>query len=230
MDFELIDAREGFVLDSSDPQVVINSAPSSYQFEIKVKGKSAHAGIEPEKGINAIKIASQIINLLPTGRIDEETTFNIGTIKGGEYVNIVPDICEIKGEMRSHNEDKLNHLKNLIENSIKKVLEDYKNVEEGLPEAKTKFNKMFQAFFIPEEDELCQLVKKAGDLLGINISFAKKEGGSDANVFNEKGLKCLLLGTGMKNVHTTNEYIHLKDLIIATNLVLNIIKIKSEMV
>ena len=103
-------------------------------------------------------------------------------------------------------------------------------MEEGLPEAKVKFNKMFQAFFIPEEDELCQLVKKAGDLLGINISFAKKEGGSDANVFNEKGLKCLLLGTGMKNVHTTNEYIHLKDLIIATNLVLNIIKIKSEMV
>jgi len=228
LDTELIDAREGFVLDSEEPEEVINAAPSSYQFELKVLGKSAHAGIEPEKGINAIKIASQILSLLPTGRIDEETTFNIGIIRGGEYVNIVPDKCEVKGEMRSHNEKKLEELKATVEKKVEEVLKEYPEVE-GLPTAKVHFNKVFQAFYIPEDDPLCQLVKKAGESLGMKLSFKRKEGGSDANVFNEKGLKCLILGTGMRNVHTTQEYIHLKDLILTTNFVLEIIKAKSEM-
>ncbi len=228
LDTELIDAREGFVLDSEDPEEVINAAPSSYQFEIRILGKSAHAGIEPEKGINAIKIASEIISGLPCGRIDEETTFNIGTIRGGEYVNIVPDKCEVKGEMRSHNENKLQELKNLIEEKIESVIENHPKIE-NLPAAKVHFNKVFKAFFVPEDDPLCQLVKKAGENLGMRLNFKRIEGGSDANVFNEKGLKCLVLGTGMRKVHTTEEYIHLKDLILTTDLVLEIIKVKSEM-
>jgi len=228
LDIELVDAKEGFVLDSENPEEVINKAPSSYQFEIKIKGKSAHAGLEPEKGINAIYVLSKIISELPVGRLDEETTFNVGIISGGGYINIVPENAEVKGEMRSHSQKKLENLQNYIKETVNKITEKFKR--NGLPEGKVRFEKVFKAFDISIEDPLSQLVKKAGEKLGLNLSFKRKEGGSDANVFNEKGLKCLILGTGMQKVHTTEEYILVGDLLKSANLVLQIIKLKGEMV
>jgi len=230
LDYNLIDAKEGFVLDSENPVEVINAAPSSYHFKIEIKGKSAHAGLEPEKGINAIHILSKILANLPFGRIDEETTMNVGIISGGSYVNIVPDYAEAKGEMRSHNEEKLLKLQKKIQEELAKVLNSYPKIENNLPSGKVRFEKLFKAFNIPLDDPLCKLVKRAGERLGLEITFKKKEGGSDANVFNESGLKCLILGTGMQKVHTTEEFIRLKDLIITANFVLEIIKTKGEMV
>ncbi len=227
LNYNLVDAKEGFVLDSENVEEVINSAPSSYQFVIEIKGKSAHAGLNPEEGINSIHIISQILADLPFGRIDEETTMNVGIINGGNYVNIVPDYAIAKGEMRSHQEKKLLELQNLIQNQINKIINFYKKGD--LPIGCAKFEKVFKAFKIPVEDPLCKLVKKAGERLNLNIIFKKKEGGSDANIFNEQGLKCLILGTGMQKVHSTEEYIKLKDLILSTHLVLEIIKLKGEM-
>jgi len=227
LNYNLVDAKEGFVLDSENVEEVINSAPSSYQFVIEIKGKSAHAGLNPEEGINSIHIISQILADLPFGRIDEETTMNVGIINGGNYVNIVPDYAIAKGEMRSHQEKKLLELQNLIQNQINKIINFYKKGD--LPIGCAKFEKVFKAFKIPVEDPLCKLVKKAGERLNLNIVFKKKEGGSDANIFNEQGLKCLILGTGMQKVHSTEEYIKLKDLILSTHLVLEIIKLKGEM-
>ncbi len=229
LDLSLIDAKEGFVLDSENPTEVINTAPSSYQFEIEIKGKSAHAGLEPEKGINAIQIISKVLADLPLGRIDEETTMNVGIINGGNYVNIVPNYASAKGEMRSHKEEKLINLQKTIQNQLNKVISLYPKIEEGIPSGKVKFEKIFKAFNIPLDDPLCKLVQKAGEKLGLNITFKRREGGSDANVFNEYGLKSLILGTGMQKVHTTEEFIKLKDLIIAANFVLEIIKTKGEM-
>jgi len=230
LDYNLIDAKEGFVLDSENPSEVINAAPSSYQFKIEIKGKSAHAGLEPEKGINAIHILSQILADLPFGRIDEETTMNVGIIKGGNYINIVPDYAEAKGEMRSHKEEKLLKLQNLLQNQFEKIVSSYPVKDKNLPSGKIRFEKIFKGFNIPLNDPICKVVQKAGEKIGLNIVFKRKEGGSDANIFNENGLKCLILGTGMQKVHTTEEFIALKDLIITANLVLEIIKLKSEMV
>lgn len=229
LDYNLIDAREGFVLDSENPAEVINAAPSSYQFKIEIKGKSAHAGLEPEKGINAIHILSQVLAGLSFGRIDEETTMNVGIIKGGNYINIVPDYAEATGEMRSHDEEKLLNLQKLIQIQIDKVLSSYPKIEEKVPSGKVKFERLFKAFNIPLDDPLCKVVQRAGEKIGLNITFKRREGGSDANVFNEKGLKCLILGTGMQKVHTTEEFIRLKDLITTANFVLEIIKTKGEM-
>lgn len=230
LDYNLIDAKEGFVLDSENPSEVINAAPSSYQFRIEIKGKSAHAGLEPEKGINAIHILSKILADLPFGRLDEETTMNVGIIKGGNYINIVPDYAEAKGEMRSHKEEKLLELQNLLQNQFEKIISSYPAKDKNLPSGKIRFEKIFKGFNIPLNDPICKIVQKAGEKIGLNIVFKRKEGGSDANIFNENGLKCLILGTGMQKVHTTEEFIALKDLIITANLVLEIIKLKSEMV
>ncbi len=228
LDTELIDSKEGFVLDAEAPDVVINRSPSAYEYEIKIKGKAAHAGIEPEKGLSAIKIGADLVRELPQGRIDGETTANIGLIQGGKYINIVPESCEIKGEMRSHNEDKLTALKELIKEKVEEVKKRHFREDLGLPEINTYFSTSFKGFYIKEDDPLCELVKRAGNRIGLEIKFAKKEGGSDANAFNEKGIKALLLGTGMQKVHTTEEYIRISDMIIISNLVLEIIKIKGE--
>ena len=228
LDYHHLEAKMGFVLDSELPEEIIIGAPSSYQFVIKIKGKSAHAGLEPEKGINAIKILAQIITNLPTGRIDQETTMNIGKINGGKYINIVPDFAFAEGEMRSHNEEKLENLKKQIETTIKEVIETYPERSQELPSGEVNFTKVFKAFYIEEKDPLLELVKKAGERIGLTIRVKKKEGGSDANVFNERGIKCVILGTGMQKVHTTEEFIRIKDLLTSARLVFEIVKLCGE--
>ena len=229
LDYNLMSADEGFVLDSEKPEEVINQAPSSYQYHLEVRGKSAHAGIEPEKGINAIRILAFVLSSLPTGRIDEETTANIGKLQGGTAVNIVPEFAEAMGEFRSHSEEKIERLKKEIESKVKEIFEGLPKTEEGLPSYKLKFDKVFQGFYIPEDDPLCQLVRKAGERIGLSIALKKKEGGSDANIFNANGKRCLILGVGMQKVHTKEEFIRKKDLINSARLVLEIVKLKGEL-
>lgn len=228
LDFKHLRASYGFILDGENPEEIILAAPSSYQFILKVYGKSAHAGIEPEKGINAIKILAQIVANLPAGRLDEETTMNIGKINGGNYVNIVPDLAFVEGEIRSHNENKLENLKKEIEEITNDIISHYPHKIENLPSYHLHFKNVFKAFRIAEDDPLVQVVKKAGVNLGLDLKFKRKEGGSDANIFNERGIKSLILGTGMQRVHTTEEFIKKSDLIKAANLVLEIIKIAGK--
>ena len=98
-DYGKLEADFGYILDSSgSPGAIITAAPAQNILNITVKGKSAHAGFEPELGVNAIRIASEVISRLPLGRIDEETTSNIGIIEGGKATNIIPDSVFIQGE------------------------------------------------------------------------------------------------------------------------------------
>lgn len=228
LDYQHIEAKYGFVLDSELPGEVILGAPSSYQFIIKIKGKAAHAGLEPEKGINAIKILAQIITNLPTGRIDHETTMNIGKINGGDYINIVPELAFAEGEIRSHHEEKLEKLKKQIEETLNETINLYPQKFDNLPSGEVKFTSVFKAFHIEESDPLLELVKRASEKIGLPLTFKKKEGGSDANIFNERGIKCVILGTGMQKVHTTEEFIRVKDLVTAAKLVFEIVKLYGE--
>uniref|UniRef100_A0A832LWE9 M20/M25/M40 family metallo-hydrolase n=1 Tax=Caldimicrobium thiodismutans TaxID=1653476 RepID=A0A832LWE9_9BACT len=228
LDYNLLEAKFGLVLDSENPWEVINKAPSSYQFLLKVYGKSAHAGLEPEKGINAIKLLAQIITQLPSGRLDEETTMNLGKIHGGAYVNVVPDLAFLEGEMRSHSEEKLENLKERIDSIAKEVIENYLYKVEDLPKYKLDFTTVFKAFHLPEDGPEASLIKKAGERVGLQLTFRKKEGGSDANVFNSRGIKTFILGTGMQKVHTTEEFIMIKDLLDCAKLSLEILKTYSE--
>lgn len=228
LDYRLIESKLGFVLDSENPHEVINRAPSSYQFLLKVYGKSAHAGLEPEKGINAIKLLAQVVVNLPTGRLDEETTMNIGKINGGAYVNVVPDLAFVEGEMRSHKEEKLQALKEEILKVTEEIIRNYPQKIGNLPDYKIVFTSVFQAFHIPEDSQEAKLLLEAGRRAGLELTFRKKEGGSDANVFNERGIKTFILGTGMQKVHTTEEYIKISDLIASARLTLEIIRVYSE--
>ena len=225
-DFSLIDSKMGYVLDSTDINSIITKAPASNKFTIKIYGKDAHAGICPENGINAILVAAKAIASLNLGRIDHETTCNLGIIKGGIATNIVPDLVIVKGEARSHNKDKLKKTTNIIINSFHKTADFFqkKNNDNNLPKIKVILEQEFSATNISDNHNIIKLVKKSCKNLGRKMESKSIEGGSDANIFFTKKIIAGVLGTGMTDVHTLRESIKLDDMEKTAKLLLEIIK------
>ena len=216
LDYKLIRAREGYVLDSEDPREVILRAPEAIKFTLTVTGRAAHAGLEPEKGINAIKLCAEALSTLPTGRIDEETTLNFGVIRGGKAVNIVPEEVVVEGEIRSHDLKKIEALWEKIEEAFGRVTSE--KGADGRPAFSAKREEMFPHFRVPEDHRVVRRLVKAAEDLGINLRFARREGGSDANIFNRNGITCVILGTGMRRVHSPEEYLVVEDMVLCARL------------
>jgi tripeptide aminopeptidase len=230
LDFDLITAKFGYSLDATDTEGIVTRAPSANHLEFKVHGKDAHAGAAPEKGINAILLASQAIAVLELGRIDHETTCNIGIIEGGTATNIVPNLVTVKGEVRSHDEEKLNKITQKMVSSFKGVVENYKGMtsDHGLPGLETRIQKDFSRTSIPEDHPVVTLACRAADNLGRKMVTKTSGGGADANIFFEKGIMMGVLGTGMRDMHTVRESVGLDDMVRATELLLEIIRLHSQ--
>jgi tripeptide aminopeptidase len=206
LDTSLLHADFGFALDSSGrPGKIVNAAPGQNKIYAKVHGKTAHGGVAPEKGINAIKKAAEILMQVPTSRIDEETTCNIGIINGGRATNIVPDLVEIAMDCRSRNREKLEKL-------TKRIVQAYKD---GGQKAGVKVDVEVKPSYNPyqlADDSPCTvLAAAAARELGMTVDISASGGGSDANHLNDI-LPCADLGTGMTNVHTVNETLLEEDL------------------
>jgi len=206
------------VLDGGDINIVVNKAPSQYNLAAVVIGKAAHAGIHPEEGINAIKTASEAIARMRLGRIDKETTANIGIISGGKATNIIPEEVEVKGEARSHNRKKL---EKQIKHMKSRLAQSCARHGAGL---KLDITKTYKAFDIDPDSPLLALTVSAMKEMGINPLIMPTGGGSDANVFNEKGIPAIILGVGADHVHTKNERLNRVEFIKGTEMVLNIIR------
>jgi tripeptide aminopeptidase len=208
----------GIILDGGDIDTIIYKAPSQYTIEAKIIGRAAHAGIHPEEGINAIKVASAAIAGMRLGRIDKETTANIGIIHGGTATNIIPEEVELKGEARSHNRDKLNRQVEHMEKSLLRACQRYR------ARLKIKVERTYRSFEINQGSRSMALVKQAMKKNGIDPKIKETGGGSDANIFNERGIPSLILGVGADKVHTNRERIKIDDLVAGTEIVLNIIR------
>jgi tripeptide aminopeptidase len=230
LDYSLISATYGYALDATDTEGIITRAPSANRLEFKVHGKDAHAGAAPEKGINAILLASKAIAGLELGRIDRETTCNIGIIEGGVAINIVPKLVTVKGEVRSHDEDKLNRITNEIVSSFKTVVDSYKKspVDDGLPRLEVFIDHDFIRTHISDDHPVVTLARKASENLGRKMVTKTTGGGADANIFFEKGIVTGVLGTGMRDMHTVRESIRLEEMVRTTELVLEIIKLHAR--
>ncbi len=219
MDKELLKADFGYALDSSgSPGKIINAAPGQNKVLVKVHGKTAHAGLAPEKGINAIVVAGKIMAKLPPGRVDEETTCNVGVIKGGTATNVVPDLVEITAETRSLVQEKLDKLTV----DFCRVFKDGAAAEGVTVDVEVK--KAYSPYKLPNDLPAIKLAAAAAEKLGLPVSVTGTGGGSDANFFNTYGVPCAVLGVGMANVHTKEEYILEKDLYDAAAWVLEIVK------
>jgi tripeptide aminopeptidase len=230
LDLSAVTATYGFALDATDTEGIVTRAPSANHFEFTIHGKDAHAGAAPEKGINAISLASKAIAKLELGRIDQETTCNIGIIEGGIATNIVPNLVKVKGEVRSHDEEKLNKITNEIVFSFNEVIENYKgiNSNDELPRVEINIKKDFPRTHIPDDHPVIKLATRAAENLGRKMKTKTTGGGADANIFFEKGIFTGVLGTGMRDMHTVRESVKLDDMVRTTELLLEIIRLHSE--
>lgn len=226
LDFTQFESPFGYTLDGSDTEGVIVQAPSANRFEISVIGKDAHAGAHPEKGINAIHLAAKAMTGLTLGRIDQETTCNIGWIEGGLATNIIPPLVTLRGEARSHDEDKLRQVTANIVNTFERVIAAGRGGEpqNGLPKVETRVERSYSRTRIPEDHLLVDLARRAADRLGRGMRTKISGGGSDANIFFEKGIPLGILGTGMREVHSVREHVRLEDMVRAAELLLKIIQ------
>jgi tripeptide aminopeptidase len=230
LDLSAVTATYGFALDATDTEGIVTRAPSANHLEFTIHGKDAHAGAAPEKGINAISLASKAIAKLELGRIDQETTCNIGIIEGGIATNIVPNLVKVKGEARSHDEEKLNKITNEIVSSFNEVIENYKkmNPDDELPRVEINIEKDFPRTHIPEDHPVIKLATLAAKNLGRKMKTKTTGGGADANIFFEKGIFTGVLGTGMRDMHTVRESVKLDDMVRTAELLLEIIRLHSQ--
>jgi len=208
-----------FILDSSGKTgTVIVQAPNSAKGEMKIIGKPAHAGIAPEEGINALYVASHAISKMSLGRVDSETTSNIGIVRGGDAINIVMPEISLMYEARSFSKEKLDSLlaetDTLFRNAAKEHGAEFvNNIKVG-----------YNGFKIEKGAPILKAVENASNKLGIKYEEKSSGGGSDANIYNINGFIAVNLATGMSKVHTTEEFIEKADIINSARLVLEIMK------
>ncbi len=215
----LITAGYGFVLDSDGPPgKIIIRAPSQDRIVATVWGQAAHAGINPEAGINAIQAAARGIAGLRLGRIDEETTANIGVIQGGVATNIVPERVTVEGETRSLDDGK----RAALTAEIRRLFTE--GVESAGGRVEFEVEQLYPSFRLAPEDPVVQIAVRAAARVGLEPRLGQSGGGSDANILNALGVPTANLSCGMQKVHTTEEFIVIEDLVKSTELVLEIIK------
>lgn len=214
----MIKAPYGFTLDAGGPlgNVVIG-APSQYTWTYWVYGVASHAGAFPERGVNAIFLASKLIQSLPLGRINEVTTGNVGVISGGRATNIVPDEVEIRGEYRSRDEGYLSILLNNLE-KISSVVE-----KEG-GKTKLEYRREYTRFDLKDSEFLKRTIEAMKET-GYNPNLVYMGGGSDANIFNELGIPTLLLGITGGEPHSNREYAKISEIIEGCKMLESVVKI-----
>ena len=220
-------AKQGFALDSEEVSYIVYKAPAQNSIEFEIFGKESHAGVAPEKGISAIEIAADAINRMKLGRIDAETTANIGVIEGGRATNIVTGYVKMKGEARSHNLDKLERQTRSMIEAVWDAVERSKRYSGGelmIARSKETVSREYDRISVDKNELSARLAYRAVNEVGLKAQFVEMGGGSDANILNGKGIKMVILGTGMSNVHTKEEYIKIDDMVNITEVVLNIIK------
>ena len=201
-----LDAKVGYVYDHAGPVgEVILGAPYQRKLDVHFHGRAAHAGMYPEEGRSAIFAASRAIADLRLGRLDDETTANVGEIEGGTARNVVPEHCRFTAEARSHDERKL---ADVIEEMLETI-----TFAAGVAECEveTQLGASARGYRFRRDDVPVRLAADALQRSGREPAYVLSGGGADANVFNERGLQCLNLANGMSDIHTPDEHIAVAD-------------------
>ena len=206
-DHTTLEAELGFVYDQAAPiGDVIMGAPYQRSLLVRFHGRPAHSGMVPEEGRSAIAAAARAIADLRLGRLDEETTANVGLIRGGNARNIVPEWCELEAEARSHDARKL---ADLVQEMLD-TLAFAASVAECTLE--TEMSETYQGYRFKDDDPIVRLARTALERCGYELVPTLTGGGADANVFNTRGVPCLNLANGMADIHTAEEHIAVADL------------------
>ena len=200
-------AKAGYVYDHAGPiGEIILGAPHQQKLDVRFHGRAAHAGMYPEEGRSAIAAAARAIADLRLGRLDEETSANVGRISGGTARNVVPEWCEFAAEARSHDERKLADLIHEMVDTVTFAA----SLEEC--EVETQVSGVSRGYRFRRDDLAVRRAALALERVGREPAYILSGGGADANVFNERGLQCVNLANGMTDIHTPDERIAVADL------------------
>lgn len=214
LDLSRFRSREGVVLDSSGPVGrIIVASPSHNHINATITGKAAHAGVAPERGVDAIRVAAKAIAKMRLGRLDKETTANIGVIHGGSARNVVADRVELVGEARSRNPRKLERQTRAMRQALERAAKPY------AAKVDVRTERAYNQYKFGKRDRLVKRVQNAIKNIGCTPQLAVTGGGSDANIYNAKRLKCVVTSVGYEHNHTSGEYIAITELLKAAELV-----------
>ena len=212
--YDTLTAQEAYVLDTDGPiGRAVLAAPTGVRIMTNITGKAAHAALQPEAGINAISIAAEAIGQMRLGRVDEETTANIGIIQGGASGNVVPESCFVEGETRSLSHSKAMEQKAHMEHCFQVAAA----VRGGSCQVESTV--IYRAWSVEKDSTLCRRFSRACQGEGISIQFERACGGSDASMMSTHGIQCLVLATGMHEIHSVREYTTLQEMEIMTRVV-----------
>ncbi len=206
MDFSRIESRRGFLMDNDSLETIVVGGPSYFAIDVTVTGKSAHAGMEPEKGINAIQAAAKAIAALELGRIDEQTTANVGVIEGGLIRNGVPDKASFLAECRSADHEKGVRLAHEMETIIRE------KVQEAGAKVEIKIDNLCRAVSIADDAPTVKIAQEALRTVGIEAKPIFITGFTDASIYNNQGIEMAVVGIGAENEHSTHEQIEVSNM------------------
>ncbi|APG28751.1 peptidase M20 [Syntrophotalea acetylenivorans] len=228
LDCSLVKSRRGVALDTSGTDWLINTAPGANKMRFEIVGRESHAGIAPEQGISAIAVAAKGVAAMRLGRIDHETTANIGTFNGGEATNIIPRKVVLEGEARSHDETKLaaqtEHMIACLEDAAREAscVIDGEQVDVTVSREVTAD---YPRMAVATDASIVQLAQQAAAGLDRTLEVRDGGGGSDANILNSYGIETVILGTGMCKVHSVDESVSVADMARVAELLVEIIRL-----
>ncbi|GIW13147.1 MAG: hypothetical protein KatS3mg062_0586 [Tepidiforma sp.] len=209
MDYSRISARVAIVIDSGGPPSSIQGqAPFHYTCDIEVHGRAAHAGLEPEKGIPAISIAAEVVAGLPQGRLDSETTGNVGIIRGGLVRNAVPDYCLVQAEFRSMVEEKAETLARGVRRHLEAVQARHPGAR-----IEAELRLAYPGYRLEPGDPAVDLLYPVLRSLGFEPNPHPVGGGTDGNIFRGRGIAAIVIGRGGYNQHTKDEYLVIPEML-----------------
>jgi len=185
----------------------VTRGPSYDLIRAAFQGRAAHAGVSPESAISAIMMAARAIAAMPLGRIDSETTANVGRIFGGTTRNVVPELVELEGEARSLNSKKINRQ---VE-SMREIMESA--ARESGAAVRVQVTRMYDGFQIKEDEPPVVIAAAAARAVGLTPIITSTGGGTDAHELNAKGLPSIILSMGAQDMHSKNEHIRVADLV-----------------
>lgn len=218
LEIEKLGLDFGYVLDTGPPVGSFVTRTATHdKLDVTITGKPAHSGKDPEHGISAIQVAADALHEMRLGRIGPETTANFGLIEGGSAVNVVPSLVKLRGEARSTDvgtlEAQVGHMIMRFEEAARK----------WGAQVEIEHRRHYTSYEIPEESKVVQVALRAARALGFEPELRTTLGGSDANIYNSKGVLSIVLATGMKAIHTHDEHVSSKDLVDTARLALQVL-------
>lgn len=227
LDYRLLRARRGYALDTTGTEWMVLRAPGANRLRVQILGRESHAGVSPETGISAIQTAALALAEMRLGRIDAETTANIGRIEGGVASNIVPGRVSLEGEARSHDPEKLRaqteHMTDCFERAVERMARQIDG-EWHRPSLAIEVLPDFPSMAVAEDAPVVELARQAAAAAGLDLQIRIGGGGSDANIFNGHGIETIILGTGMQHVHSAHEQVAVADMERVSALLVEIIR------